>query len=76
MDHTIEQCPSLLGLKVVFKEPKEETDPIYLMKQRRQWQAKPIGISQDTSQFFHSSSFNQQKNLRAAWQGQSPYLNW
>jgi hypothetical protein len=30
-DHATEQCPSLPGLKVVFKEEEEETKPVYLM---------------------------------------------
>jgi hypothetical protein len=36
-DHDIEECPSLPGLKVVFKEAEEETKPLYLMAQHRQW---------------------------------------
>jgi hypothetical protein len=40
-DHATEQCPSLPGLKVVFREAEEETKPLYLMAQRRQWQARP-----------------------------------
>jgi hypothetical protein len=35
-DHAMEQCPSLLGLKYVFREEEEETKPLYLMAQRRQ----------------------------------------
>jgi hypothetical protein len=37
-DHATKQCPSLLGLKVVFKEAEEEIEPVYLMAQRRKWQ--------------------------------------
>lgn len=69
-DHTIEQFPSLPGLKSVFKEAEEQTKPVYLMNQHQWWQAKPTGMSQDTSQFFPSSSFNQQKNPMVAWQAQ------
>jgi len=54
-DHDIEQCPSLPGLKEVFKEEEEEKKLVYLMNQWRQWQAKPISMSQDAPQFFPSS---------------------
>lgn len=37
-DHSIESCPSLLGLKEVYKEEKEESKLVYLLNQRRQWQ--------------------------------------
>lgn len=33
-------------------------------------------MSQDASQFFPSSQFNQQQNPGAAWQGQLSYSNW
>jgi hypothetical protein len=36
-DHDTEQCPSLFGLKFVFKEVEEETKPFYLMAQCHQW---------------------------------------
>lgn len=29
--HSTKCCPSLLGLKVVFKEYEEDVDPVYLM---------------------------------------------
>ena len=75
-DHDTEQCPSFPGLKAVFKEAEEVTKLVYLMNQRRQWQAKPTSMSQDALKFFPSSQFNQHQNLGAAWQGQSLYLNW
>jgi hypothetical protein len=33
--HATEQCPSLPGLKFVFKEAEEETKPVYLMARHR-----------------------------------------
>ena len=32
-DHATESCPSLLGLKIVYKEAKEETELVYLLNQ-------------------------------------------
>jgi hypothetical protein len=72
-DHATEQCPSLPGLKVVFKEAEEETKPVYLMAQCRQWQARPPGMLQDPSSFF-SGQYNQQHNSGNTWQGQ-PFAN-
>jgi hypothetical protein len=72
-DHTTDQCPSLLGLKFVFKEAEEETKPVYLIAQRRQWQARPQGTLQDPSSFF-SGQYNQQQNSGNTWQGQ-PFSN-
>jgi hypothetical protein len=72
-DHATEQCPSLPGLKVVFKEAEEETKPVYLMAQCRQWQAHPPGTLQDPSSFF-SGQYNQQQNSGNTWQGQ-PFAN-
>jgi len=37
-DHSIENCPSLPSLKVVYKEAEEESELLYLFNQRRQWQ--------------------------------------
>eukprot|EP00253_Pinus_taeda_P006222 PITA_06222 len=39
-DHSTESCPSLPGLKVVYKEAEEEPDAVYLLNQRRQWQPR------------------------------------
>jgi hypothetical protein len=72
-DHIIDQCPSLPGLKDVFKEEKEETKPVYLMAQSRQWQARPQGTLQDPSSLF-SRKYNQHKNSGNTWQGQ-PFAN-
>jgi hypothetical protein len=35
--HATEQCPSILGLKFIFKEEKEEIKLVYLMAQCHQW---------------------------------------
>jgi hypothetical protein len=71
-DHDTEQCPSLPGLKVVFREAEEETEPLYLMAQRRQWQNRPPNTLQDPSSFF-SGQYNQQQAPGSTWQGQSIY---
>jgi len=57
-DHDTKQCPSLPGLKVVFREAEEETEPLYLMARRRQWQNRPLNTLQDPSSFF-SRQYNQ-----------------
>jgi hypothetical protein len=67
-DHDIEQCPSLPGLKVVFKEEEEETKPLYLMAKHRHWQSRPQNTLQDPSSFF-SGQYNQQQNSGSTWQG-------
>jgi len=36
-DHSTENCPSLPGLKAVYNEGEEETEPFYLLNQHRQW---------------------------------------
>jgi len=65
-DHATEQCPSILGLKAVFKEVEEEIEPIYLMAQRRQWQAHPPSTLHDLSSFF-SGKYSQQNNSGNTW---------
>eukprot|EP00253_Pinus_taeda_P036486 PITA_36486 len=42
-DHAMESCPLLLGLKAVFKEEEEEVEPVYLLNQCCQWQARSTG---------------------------------
>jgi len=37
-DHSTERCPSLPGLKAVYKEVEEEPDSVCLLNQRCQWQ--------------------------------------
>ena len=57
-EHAIESCPSLLGLKAVFKEVEEEVEPAYLLNQCRQWQARQTGMPTDPYSFFPSSQYN------------------
>eukprot|EP00253_Pinus_taeda_P036590 PITA_36590 len=38
--HSTESCPSLPGLKAVYKEAEEEPEVVYLLNQRRQWQPR------------------------------------
>jgi hypothetical protein len=61
-DHDKKDFPSLLGLKVVFKEAEEEMKPLYLMDQRRQWQSWPQNTFQYPSSFF-PGQYNQHQNL-------------
>jgi hypothetical protein len=72
-DHDIEQYPSLLGMKVVFREVEEETKPLYLMAQHRQWQTRPPNTLQNPSSLF-SGKYNQHQNSGNTWQGQ-PFTN-
>jgi hypothetical protein len=67
-DHDVEQCPSLPGLKDVFREEEEETDPLYLMAQHCQWHNRPPNTLQDPSSFF-SGQYNQQQYPGSTWQG-------
>jgi hypothetical protein len=62
-DHDTEQCPSLPGLKFVFREVEEETEPLYLMAQCRQWQTRPPNTLQDPSSFFSWDSIISNKIL-------------
>eukprot|EP00253_Pinus_taeda_P035424 PITA_35424 len=39
-DHLTESCPSLPGLKAVYKEAEEEPEPAYFINQHRQWQPR------------------------------------
>lgn len=59
-DNATESYPSLPGLKAVFKEVEEETQPVYLLNQHRQWQALQIGTPTDPSSFFQPSQYNAQ----------------
>jgi hypothetical protein len=65
----MKQCPSLPGLKAVFREVEEEIEPLYLMAQCRQWQNRPPNTLQDPSSLF-PGQYNQQQNSGNAWQGQ------
>ena len=68
-DHLMESCPSLLGLKAVYKEAEEEPESIYLLNQRRQWQPQQSGMFSDPTSSFLFSQYNaQQYNM---WQSQS-----
>jgi len=51
-EHATESCPSLLGLKVVFKEAEEEIELVYILNKSHQWQARQIGMLIDPSSFF------------------------
>jgi hypothetical protein len=57
-DHARKKCPSIPWIKFVFKEVKEETKPVYLMDQCRQWQARPPSMLQDPSSLFLGSMVN------------------
>ena len=40
-DHSIDKCPSLLGLKVVYQGAEGATEPLYFMSQRRPHGPRP-----------------------------------
>jgi len=65
-DHLTESCPSLPGLKAVYKEAEEEPESAYFINQRRQWQPRQSGMFSDPSSSFQPPQFNaQQQNM---WQ--------
>jgi len=57
-DHSIEICSSLPGLKAVYKEAKEEPEPLYLLNQRCQWQPRQLGIFSDPSSSFQPLQYH------------------
>jgi len=59
-DHTTKSCPSLPGLKAVFKEAEEEVELVYLMNQCCQWKTHLTGMPIEPSSLFCSSQFNSQ----------------
>ena len=75
-DHATESCPSLQGLKAVYKEVEEETEPVYLLNQRSQWQPRQTGTLADPSSFFQNPQYNSQQYLGAMWQNKPPFSNW
>ena len=66
-EHGTKNFPSLPQLKAVFKEVEEETEPIYLLNQCRQWEAGQIGMPNDPYSFFQPSQYNSQKYIGATW---------
>jgi hypothetical protein len=69
----MEKFPFLPRLKVIFREVKEETKPLYLMAQHRQWQNRPSITLHDPSSFF-LEQYDQQQAPSNAWHGQ-PFTN-
>jgi len=68
-DHLTESCPSLPGLKAVYKEAEEEPESAYFINQRRQWQRRQSGMFTDPTSSFQPPQYNaQQYNM---WQNQS-----
>jgi len=55
---SIKKFPSLLGLKVAFKELGEETKPLYFIGFKKPLQILPLGMAQTPS-----SSFNTWSNM-------------
>ena len=51
-DHLTESCPSLPGLKAVYKEVEEEPKLVYLLNQRCQWQPRQSGMFPDPTSSF------------------------
>lgn len=74
-DHSIESYPSLLGLKAVYKEAKEEPEPVYLLNQHRQWQPRQSGMFPDPTSSFQPPQYHAQQ-YNTMWQNQPPFSNW
>lgn len=69
--HATEHCPSLLGLKAVYKEAEEETEPVYLLNQHRQWKQRQIGTPTEPSSSFQPSQYNAQQYTGTMWKNQT-----
>jgi hypothetical protein len=52
-DHATHNCPSLLGLKAIYKKSKE-LEKLCFVSQKQPWQPKPQDMIQDQSQYFNS----------------------
>lgn len=74
--HATKKCPSLPGLKAIFKEVEAEIEPVYLLNQCREWQAQQAGMPTNPSSFFQLSKYNSQQYTGATWQNQPPFPNW
>jgi len=75
-DHLTENCPSLLGLKAVYKEVEEEPESMYLINQRRQWQPRQSGMFPDPISSFQPPQYNAQRYSMWQSQSQPPFSNW
>eukprot|EP00253_Pinus_taeda_P021239 PITA_21239 len=60
-DHLTESCPSLPGLKAVYKEAEEEPEPTYFVNQRRQWKPRQSGMFSDPTSSFQLLQYNAQQ---------------
>ena len=72
--HPTEGWPSLPSLKEVYKEAEEESEVVFLLNQRRQWQPRPSGMQNDPFSF-QPPQYNAQQ-YSGIWQNQSPFPNW
>jgi len=59
-DHLTENCPSLPGLKAVYREVEEEPKSAYSINQRRQWQPRQSGTFSDPTSSFQPPPYNAQ----------------
>ena len=59
-DHLMESCPSLHGLKAVYKEVEEEPESVYLLNQRHQWQPQQSGMFSDPTSSFQPPQYHAQ----------------
>ena len=74
-DHPTEGCPSLPGLKAVYKEAEEESEVVCLLNQRWQWQSRQLGMPTDPFSSFQPPQYNAQQ-YSGMWQNQPPFPNW
>eukprot|EP00253_Pinus_taeda_P028979 PITA_28979 len=75
-DHSTESCPSLPGLKAVYKEAEEEPEVVYLLNQHRQWQPRQTGMFSDPTSSFQYLQYNTQQYNTWQSQFQPPFPNW
>lgn len=74
-DHSTESCPSLPGLKAIYKEAEEEPELVYLLNQCRQWQPQQLGMFPDPASYFQLPQYHAQQ-YNAMWKNQPPFSNW
>ena len=75
-DHLTESCPSLPGLKAVYKEAEEEPKSVNSINQRRPWQPRQPGMFPDPTSFFQNPQYNAQQYGMWQNQSQTPFTNW
>lgn len=68
-------CPSLPGLKEVYKYVEEELDLVYQLNQHRQWQPQQLGMFLNPSSSSQPLQYHAQQ-YNTMWKNQPPFSNW